>query len=318
MATKNPTNTIATTSNPLLRLDEWAQNRGYVTTGMIVMRKIGGNMAMIFEQSNLCCTGRSPARRYNPFSRRHGDIERGLLQSENERKKEHGEEVASRSLVEASWYHQTFSLFSHDRSRQSEIEFSHSLTGVPPTRRVRVSIREFMSRRQILSGFGGKRRAPTPAHKSRQVGRMRSPSVARDRRLPFERITSHATSGTITSARCAAHQKSEEGDVAPHFFLTYLARRSASSSMRCNDAFDALGRTLIHNSNPALISSLIRFGVDFLDLGPPVRHRERIEKIVLEASAQLRACCSRIIYSIDEAGVKKGGVRSVRVKREED
>lgn len=53
-------------------------------------------------------------------------------------------------------------------------------------------------------------------------------------------------------------------------------------------------------SNPALISPLIRFGVDFLDLGPPVRHRERIERIVLEVSAQLRARCSRIIYGIDE------------------
>jgi len=43
-------NTIAATSNPLLRLGEWAQNRGYVTTGMIVMWKIGENMAMIFER----------------------------------------------------------------------------------------------------------------------------------------------------------------------------------------------------------------------------------------------------------------------------
>lgn len=49
MATKNPTNTIAATSNPLLRLGEWAQKRGDVTTGMIVMRKIAGNMAMICD-----------------------------------------------------------------------------------------------------------------------------------------------------------------------------------------------------------------------------------------------------------------------------
>lgn len=40
MATKNPTNTIAATSNPsLLRLGEWAQKRGDVTTGMIVNAK---------------------------------------------------------------------------------------------------------------------------------------------------------------------------------------------------------------------------------------------------------------------------------------
>lgn len=60
-------------------------------------------------------------------------------------------------------------------SRQSEIEFSRlDWRGV--ARRPRNasgwenSIRKFMSRRQILSGFGGKRRAPTHAHKSRRVG----------------------------------------------------------------------------------------------------------------------------------------------------
>lgn len=77
---------------------------------------------------------------------------------------------------------------------------------------------------------------------------------------------------------------------------------------------------LIRLSNPALISPLIRSGVDFLDLGPPVRYRERIGRTVLGASAQLRARCSRIIYGIDEErpGWKEERVRSVRARREED
>lgn len=75
---------------------------------------------------------------------------------------------------------------------------------------------------------------------------------------------------------------------------------------------------LIRLSNPILISPLIRFGVDFLDLGPPVRHQERIERIVLEASAQLRARCSRIIYGIDEEKPgRKGAKGSVECEGEE-
>jgi len=73
------------------------------------------------------------------------------------------------------------------------------------------------------------------------------------------------------------------------------------------------------SAHPPLIFPLIRLGVDFLDLGPPVRHRERIGRIVLEASTQLRARCSRIIYGIDEERPEwKEGEWGARVRREED